>query len=63
MANLTDKNEGKRGSPTLYSENTRMNPAPPHLTMNEHISIQEVGTAVKRLKIENPQAMISLQIT
>ena len=52
MANLTDKNEEKRDSPTLYLENTSPNPLAPHLTMNEQISIQEVGTVVKRLKNE-----------
>jgi len=50
MANLTDKNEEKRDSPTLYSENTCPNSPPLHLPMNERISIQEVGTAVKRHK-------------
>jgi len=34
MANLTDKNEGKRESPTLYSENTDPKPLSHHLTMH-----------------------------
>ena len=39
-----------KGSPALYSENTRSSPLFPHLPINEQISILEVEAAVKNLR-------------